>query len=376
MAYRSSDDGRMRRARLRPVFNFAAGAGVLPAEVLARLRDEMLEWNGTGMSPMELPFSGREFKAIAAAAKQDLRELLDIPGEYAVLLMPGGASVHFAAVPMNLLRLRRHADYVETGYWSGKAMAEARRYCEVRVAASSAPTGFDRIPPPPALAVSPEAAYCHITANETAEGLEYHWTPPTGGVPLVADMTSNLLSRPVDVTRYGLIYASAQKNIGPAGLSIVIVRRDLIGGALPETPAVLDYKVQADHDSLYSTPPTWAIYAAGLVFQWVKAQGGVAAMDRLNRRKSAKLHAAIDESAGFYRCRVARSDRSRMTVCFSLGDPALTGRFLEQARQRGLLNLAGHPAVGGIRASLYNAMPEAGVDALVAFMREFGRAHG
>lgn len=343
--------------------------------MLAQARAELPDYGGSGMSVMELPFTGREFKAIAAAARGDLRALLGIPADYTVLFMQGGASAQFALVPLNLLGVRRQADYVETGYWSRKAMAEARRYCEVRVAASGAAGGFSRVPPPDAWTVSPDSAYCHITSNETADGLQYHWTPETGAVPLVADMTSDFLSRPIDVARYGVIYAAAQKNVGPAGLTIVIVRTELIGAALPGTPSVFEYKVQADQGSMANTPATWSVYVAGLVFRWLRQRGGLAEMARVNARKAARLYAAIEESEGFYRCRIAPADRSRTIVCFTLREPGLTPAFLAAVRERGLVNLEGHPAVGGLRAALFNAMPEAGAEALAGFMDDFARAH-
>jgi phosphoserine aminotransferase len=348
----------------------------MPAEVLARAAGEILDRQGSGVSVMEMPFTGPEFKAIAARAREDLRALLDIPLHYRVLFMQGGASAQFALVPMNLLRLRQQADFVETGHWSRRAMSEAGRYCRVRVAASAAATGFDRIPPARGWQVSEESAFCHITSNETANGLEFHWTLDTGGVPLVADMTSNFLSRPVDVARYGLIYASAQKNVGPSGLTIVIVREDLIGPALQGTPTVFDYKAHADTDSMVNTPPTWAVYVAGLVFRWLRERGGLTAVERVNARKSARLYAAIDGSDGFYRCPAVAGDRSRTTVCFTLRDRALTEPFLEGAAGCGLVNLRGHVAIGGIRAALFNAMPEAGVEALVDYMGAFAAAHG
>jgi phosphoserine aminotransferase len=265
---------------------------------------------------------------------------------------------------------------VETGYWSQRAMREATRHCRVRVTASTAATGFDRLPEPGEIRPSPDSAYCHITTNETANGVEYHWTPDTGAVPLVADMTSNFLSAPVDVTRYGLIYASAQKNVGPTGLTIVIVREDLLGAASPATPLAFDYTAQADADSMVSTPPTWAIYLAGLVFRWLLDHGGLAAAARAAAGKSAALYTAIDGSGGFYRCPVRAADRSRTTVCFALHEAGLTKLFLDEAVERGLLHLAGHPAIGGIRAALFNAMPEAGVEALVAFLGDFARVWG
>lgn len=359
----------------RRVFNFAAGPAIMPRVVLTQARDEMLDWRGTGISVLEMPFTGPEFTEILAHATEDLRGLLAIPGNYRVLFLQGGAYAHHAMVPMNLLRGRERADYVETGHWSRRGIAEARRYCRVDVAASGERDNFTRVPPRQTWRLNPDAAFCHITTNETAQGLEFHWTPETGEVPLVADMTSDFLSRPVDIARYGLIYASAQKNVGPAGLTIVIVREDLLGGALPGTPTVFNYKIQADNDSMVNTPPTYAIYLAGLVFNWVQDQGGMPAIERLNRRKSAKLYAAIDAN-GFYRCPVAPADRSLVSVCFRLSDESLEARFLAQAHRRGLFNLKGHRVMGGIRASLYNAMPEEGVDALIDFMEEFSRHHG
>ncbi len=361
---------------MRRVFNFSAGPAVMPEAVLEQARAEMLDWNGTGMSVLEMPFTGREFKAIAAAARDGLRDLLAIPPHYKVLFVQGGASAQFSLVPMNLLRVKHRADYVETGYWSRKAMLEAARYCRVRVAASTASTGFDRVPEPGTVQPNPKAAYVHITSNETANGVEYHWTPATGGIPLVADMTSSFLSRPVEVERYGLIYAGAQKNIGPSGLTIVIVREDLLGASLPGTPTVLDYKVQADQDSMANTPLTYAIYLAGLVFQWLEGRGGLTIMERENARKGAILYAAIDGSQGFYRCPVVPRDRSRTTVCFRLRDGGLTPAFLDEAAARGLVNLGGHSAVGGLRAALFNAMPAEGVEALAAFMHDFATARG
>ncbi len=358
-----------------PVFSFAAGPAVMPREVLTRARDEMLDWRGSGVSVLEMPFTGPEFKEILARAIEDLRDLLAIPGNYRVLFLQGGAYAHFAMVPMNLLRGRHRADYVETGHWSRRAIVEARRYCGVDVVASGESDNFNRVPPRGTWRLNPDAAFCHITTNETAQGLEFHWTPDTSDVPLVADMTSDFLSRPMDITRYGLIYASAQKNVGPAGLTIVIVRDGLLGGALPGTPTVFDYAIQADNDSTVNTPPTYAVYVAGLVFQWLKGQGGLPAVARMNRRKSAKLYAAIDAS-GFYRCPVVPTDRSLVNVCFRLPNESLETDFLVEAGRHGLLNLKGHSAFGGIRASLYNAMPEKGVDALIDFMERFSHRHG
>jgi phosphoserine aminotransferase len=353
------------------VFNFAAGPAMMPRPVLERAQEELLDWQGQGLSPWELPFTGAEFRDILARAKASLGELLALPPGYRVLFLQGGASLQFSLVPLNLLRGATSANYVETGHWSRKAIIEARRYAQVHVAASSAGSGFDRIPDFDTWQLDPAGAYCHITANETADGAEFRWTPDVGDMPLIADMTSSFLSRPIDVSRYGMIYAGAQKNIGPAGLTVVIVREDLLGRAAPATPTACDYAVQAEHDSRFNTPLTYAIYLAGLVFDWLLARGGLAAVAQANARKSACLYAAIDASDGFYHCPVQPASRSRMNVCFRLPNEELTLRFLQQAEERGLINLRGHGARGGVRASLYNAMPEEGVEALVAFMRGF-----
>ena len=357
------------------VWNFAAGPAVLPAEVLAQAREAVSDFDGGGQSVLELPFTGPEFREIIATAEADLRALLAIPESYAVLFMQGGASAQFSLVPLNLLGEADHADYVETVYWSRKCIAEAQRFCAVNVAASSAPTGFDRVPSPGDWKVSAGAAYTHITGNETADGVEYPWTPVRLRTPLVADMTSSFLTRPLDVADFGLIYASAQKNIGPAGLTIVIVRRDLLDRERPGTPAVFSFRRQADAGSMLNTPPTFAVYLAGLAFKWICAQGGLEAMEERSLRKSARLYQAIDGSGGFYRCPVLREFRSRVNVCFGLAADTLTERFVEEARAAGLLNLRGHSKVGGLRASLYNAMPEEGVAALVSFMDDFARRH-
>lgn len=357
-------------------FNFAAGPALLPPEVLQQVREELSGRQQRGMSVLELPFTGREFREIAAAAQRDLSELLGVPPHYRILFMHGGASAQFAAVPLNLAGPLDKADYIETGHWARKAMREAARYCGVCVAASGAAEGFTRVPLQGEWRLSADAAYCHITTNETANGLEYHWTPDIGGVPLVADMSSNFLSGPIDVSRYGLIYAAAQKNIGIAGLAIVIVRADLLDRRQCAAPSILNYSVQAASDSRFNTPPIFAVYVAGLVFDWLRRRGGLAEMARTNRRKSARLYAAIDRSGGFYRCPVARDDRSRMNVCFTLADSRLEAEFLQQAEEQGLLNLRGHSAVGGIRASLYNAMPEEGVAALTDFMQHFAARYG
>ncbi|HQU15376.1 MAG: phosphoserine transaminase [Chromatiales bacterium 21-64-14] len=357
------------------VYNFSAGPGVLPEEVLQQAREELPEWQGSGMSVMEMSHRGKDFVSIAERAEADLREILAVPPAYKVLFLQGGATGQFAAVPLNLLRGRDRADYVNTGAWSKKAIAEAKRYCTVNVAASSEAQGYSGIPIRESWRLDAGAAYVHYTPNETIGGVEFHSVPQTGDVPLVADMSSTILSRPIDVARFGLIYAGAQKNIGPAGLTVVIVREDLIGQAHPATPTAMDYKVQADADSMYNTPPTYAWYVAGLVFQWIKRQGGLEAMAVRNRRKAEKLYAAVDAS-DFYHSPVEPASRSWMNIPFTLTDAALDADFLAAAKAAGLVALKGHRSVGGMRASLYNALPEAGVDALVDFMAEFERRRG
>ncbi len=357
------------------VFNFSAGPAALPESVLRQAADEMLDWQGSGMSVMEMSHRGKEFIAIHAEAESLLRELLGIPPNYKVLFMQGGAIGENAIVPMNMLRGKTRADYVDTGEWSKKSIKEAKKYARINVAASSADTGYTSIPARQTWKLDPDAAYVHICSNETIGGVEYHFTPDVGAVPLVADMSSDILSRPVDVSKYGLIYGGAQKNIGPAGLTIVIVRDDLIGQALPITPSAFDYKQQADNDSMLNTPPTYAIYIAGLVFRWIKAQGGLAAMEAHNRAKAALLYDFLDTS-GFYRCPVARDCRSLMNVPFKLKDEGLDEAFLKGAKERAMVQLKGHRSVGGMRASIYNAMPLAGVQALVAYMKDFEKAHG
>ncbi len=357
------------------VFNFSAGPAVLPETVLRQAADEMLDWHGSGMSVMEMSHRGKEFIAIHATAEADLRELLAVPPNYKLLFMQGGAIGENAIVPMNLLRGKASIDYIDTGEWSKKTIKEAKRYAKVNVAASAEATGYDRVPARSDWKLDPNAAYVHICSNETIGGVEYHFTPEVGSVPLVADMSSDILSRPIDVARYGLIYAGAQKNIGPAGLTIVIVREDLLGQALPVTPSAFDYKTVADNDSMYNTPPTYAIYIAGLVFKWLKAEGGLKAMAERNRAKAALLYEYLDASR-FYDNPVQRDCRSLMNVPFKLRDDALDAAFLKGADACGLLQLKGHRSVGGMRASIYNAMPIDGVRALVTYMKEFEAAHG
>ena len=357
------------------VFNFSAGPAVLPEPVLEQAAAEMLDWHGSGMSVMEMSHRGKEFIAIHAQAEADLRELLAIPANYKVLFLQGGAAAQFAMIPLNLLRGKSGADYVNTGQWSKKAIGEAKKYCKVNVAASSEAANFTYAPKQSEWKLDPDAAYVHITSNETIGGVEFHWMPDTGGVPLVTDASSHILSRPMDVSRYGLIYAGAQKNIGPAGLAIVIVCEDLIGQADPRTPGVFDYKIQADNDSMYNTPPTYGIYMAGLVFQWLKKLGGLKKMEALNVAKAQLVYDYLDQTE-FYHTPVAKDDRSRMNIPFTLRNAALDEEFLKQAKSRGLMQLKGHRSVGGMRASIYNAMPREGVEALVRFMKDFERAHG
>ncbi|HFD87420.1 MAG TPA: 3-phosphoserine/phosphohydroxythreonine transaminase [Gammaproteobacteria bacterium] len=357
------------------VFNFSAGPAALPEAVLKQASDEMLDWHSNGMSVMEMSHRGKAFMSIAAQAEADFREIMEIPDNYKVLFLQGGASLQFAAIPMNLLGLKKSADYINTGAWSKKAIAEAKKYCDVKVVASTEDSGFTRVPEPGSLKFNEDAAYVHYTPNETIGGVEFHWIPETGDIPLVADMSSTIMSRPIDVSKFGLIYAGAQKNIGPAGLTLVIVRDDLLERALPDIPSVMNYKAQAEAGSMLNTPPTYSWYLAGLVFQWLKHLGGLRSMAEINQRKAAKLYAAIDNSA-FYASPVAEDSRSWMNVPFTLADPGLDNAFLEGAAAAGLATLKGHRSVGGMRASIYNAMPEEGVDALIAFMQAFEKSHG
>lgn len=353
------------------IYNFNAGPSTLPEEVLKQARDEMLDWNGLGMSVMEISHRSKPFMAMAAEAEADLRELLNIPKNYKVLFLQGGARLQFAMVPLNLLRDKKTADYLNTGVWSKLAIAEAKRYCDVNVVASSETSGFTTILPVSSWKLNPNAAYLHFTSNETVNGLEFRVEPETK-VPLVADMSSNILSRSIDVKKYGLIYAGAQKNMGPAGLTIAIVREDLLGSTLPFAPTMLDYKIHADNDSLYNTPPTFAWYVTGLVFKWLKRRGGVAAMAEINQRKANKLYQFIDAS-NFYHNNIDPDYRSRMNVIFTLADEKFNEIFLQQATASGLAGLKGHKLLGGMRASLYNAVSEKAVDALIEFMADFER---
>ncbi len=355
-------------------YNFCAGPAALPEAVLKKAQAEMLDYQGLGLSVMEMSHRSDYYIAIAQKAERDLRDLMGIPDHYKVLFLQGGASLQFAQVPLNLLGDKSSADYVNTGEWSKKAIKEARRYCSVNVVASDEAANFTKVPAFNTWKLDPNAAYLHYTPNETIHGVEYDFIPDVK-VPLVADYSSSILSEPVDVNRFGLIYAGAQKNIGPAGITVVIVREDLLGKALPITPTMLDYKTHADSDSMYNTPPTYAWYLAGLVFEWIKQQGGVDGMARLNRAKSEKLYGYIDNS-GFYKNPVAVPNRSRMNVPFTLPDAALDKPFLQEAEERRLLNLKGHRSVGGMRASIYNPVPMEAVDALIDFMQDFAKRRG
>jgi phosphoserine aminotransferase len=355
------------------IFNFSAGPAMLPAEVLSRAGDEILDWHGSGMSVMEMSHRGKEFIGIAAEAERDLRELLAVPANYKVLFLQGGATLQFAQIPMNLLRGKDKADYVATGEWSKKAIKEAKNFCDVHIAASAEDRQFTYAPKK--WNVRNDAAYVHYCSNETIGGVEFHAVPEHGAVPLVADASSHFLSRPLEVSKFALVYAGAQKNVGPAGLTIVIVRQDLVGQAARGTPSVMDYKLQADADSMLNTPATYSIYIAGLVFKWLKALGGVPEIERRNVAKAKLLYDYLDTTQ-FYRNPVAKEDRSRMNVPFTLPDAKLDEPFLKGAAERGMVQLKGHRSVGGMRASIYNAMPIEGVQRLVDYMREFEKRHG
>jgi len=357
------------------VFNFAAGPATLPLEVLQQARDEMLDWRGSGMSVMEVSHRGKAFIGVAQEAESLLRELLNVPSNYKVLFLQGGATAQFSAIPLNLTTPESTVDYINTGAWSKKAISEAKRLTKVNVAADEAASNYSTAPAQGTLKLTKGAAYVHYTPNETIGGVEFAYVPETNGVPLVADMSSTILSRPIDVSKFGLIYAGAQKNIGPSGLVVVIVREDLIGKARPGTPAVWDYKAMADEGSMLNTPATFGWYFAGLVFKWLEAQGGLKAIGERNRAKADALYGYIDAS-GFYRNPVSKEARSWMNIPFTLAKPELDKTFLTEANAAGLTNLEGHRSVGGMRASIYNAMPLEGVQALVAFMKDFQRRHG
>lgn len=356
------------------IYNFSAGPGVLPAPVLRQAQEELIDWHGTGMSVMEMSHRGKEFTSIAQDAEARLRALMRIPDGYKVLFLQGGATGQFTAVPANLSTASGVADYVITGQWGQRAYTEAGKYLEkLNVAARTDPHTY--VPPPSEWRLSRDAGYVHITLNETVNGVVFDELPDTGDVPLVADVSSIILSEPIDVTKFGALYAGAQKNIGPAGLTVVIVREDLLSRTRPRTPQVWDWYAMAKAGSMLNTPPTYAWYIAGLVFAWLEDQGGVPAIAKVNRRKAAKLYAAIDGSRLFANP-VVPANRSRMNVPFTVATDELEREFLTQAKAAGLVNLAGHRSVGGVRASIYNAMPQSGVDALIAFMEEFEVAHG
>lgn len=355
--------------------NFSAGPAALPEEVLREAQEELLEWRGERASVLELSHRGKAFVRLAEEAEASLRRLLQVPDDYAVLFLQGGATLHFALIPMNFAA-GAVSDYVLTGHWSEKAFKEGGRIGTARVAASAAESRYTTVPPLSAWDLDPRAAYLHLTPNETIHGVEFHDFPDPGPVPVVADMSSTLLSRPLDVRRYGLIYAGAQKNIGPAGLVVLIVRRDLLGRCPPTLPDILSYRRHAEEGSMLNTPPTFAWYLAGKVFAWIERAGGLPEMERRNRLKAELLYRAIDGSGGFYRNPVEPAFRSWMNVPFTLADPALDEPFLREAERHRLLALKGHRAVGGMRASLYNAVPVAAVEALTEFMGDFARRHG
>ncbi|MEJ4043352.1 3-phosphoserine/phosphohydroxythreonine transaminase [Erwinia sp. SLM-02] len=358
------------------VFNFSSGPAMLPVEVLRRAEQELCNWQGLGTSVMEISHRSKEFIQVAEEAEKDFRDLLKIPSNYKVLFCHGGARAQFAAVPMNLLGSHNTADYVDGGYWAASAVKEAQKYCTPNVInAKTTVDGLRGITPMSSWALSDDAAYVHYCPNETIDGIAISETPDFGDKLVVADLSSTILSSPIDVSRYGVLYAGAQKNIGPAGLTLVVVREDLLGQARKELPSILDYKVLADNDSMFNTPPTFAWYLSGLVFKWLKEQGGVAEMDKRNQLKADLLYGTID-SSDFYRNDVALANRSRMNVPFQLADASLDKLFLEESFAQGLHALKGHRVVGGMRASIYNAMPLEGIKTLTDFMIDFERRHG
>ena len=362
------------------IYNFSAGPAVLPREVLEQARDELVNWQGCGMSVMEMSHRGKEFSGIAAEAEADFRDLLAVPANYRILFMQGGAIAQNAIIPMNLMGQKQTADYVVTGIWSEKSQKEARRYTTVNIAATAEASGHTTVPPMADWKLSADPAYLFTCTNETIGGVEYPFVPDLAQigraeVPVVADMSSHILSRQMDVSNYGLIFGGAQKNIGPAGLTFVIVRDDLLGHAMPHCPSAFDYRIVADNQSMYNTPATYSLYIAGLVFRWLKEQGGVAAMEQRNIAKAKQLYDALDQN-DFYTTTVDPACRSRMNVPFFLKDEGLNDAFLAEAKTAGLVQLKGHKSVGGMRASIYNAMPVEGVQALVHFLHDFSRRHG
>lgn len=357
------------------VYNFSAGPSTLPEPVLERARDELMDWKDCGMSVLEMSHRGREFVSIAKQTEQDLREILNIPEHFSVLFLQGGATTQFSMVPMNLSGNRRCACYVNTGSWSRKAIHEARKFCEVHIAASAENSNYSSIPNRSVWDLRESADYLHYTSNETIGGIEFPGVPDSAGLPLVCDMSSNILSKPVNVDQFGLIYAGAQKNMGAAGITVVIVRNDLLGSAQTALPSVFDYAEHAKNESMLNTPPTFVWYLMGLVLKWIKSMGGLEQVAVLNSRKASKLYSVIDRSA-YYSNPIESSVRSQMNIPFTLADSGLDSVFLAEAEQQGMVNLKGHRSVGGMRASLYNAMPETGVDCLLSFMGEFERKYG
>ncbi len=357
------------------VYNFGAGPAMLPRAVMQQAQAELLDWHGSGISIIEMSHRSKEFAVIVEQSEADLRALLQIPDNYKVLFIQGGATSQFAMVPLNLTGPQDVADYVQTGNWANRAIKEAKRHCRVNIVANSEADNYRSLPARESWQVSEQAAYLYYTANETIGGVEFHAVPESGEIPLVSDMTSNFLSRPIDVSRFAVIYAGAQKNFGPSGLVIAIVREDLIGKVRQGVPTLYDYAVYAKDNSLYNTPPTFSWYVAGLTFQWIRQQGGLAAMEKRAIARAAKLYQFIDTN-DFYSNPIDPACRSRMNVPFILADEALDGSFLEQAEKNGLLALKGHRSVGGMRASIYNAMPEQGIDALIDFMRDFANRYG
>ena len=352
------------------VYNFSAGPSMLPVEVLEKVQKDLLNYEGSGQSVMEMSHRSKEYQKIIDDAEADLRELMHIPDNYKVLFVQGGGTLQFAMVPLNLLRNSKKADYVLTGTWAKKAYKEACKYGDIRVIASSEDDKFTWVPKITKEDVREDADYAYITTNNTIYGTKYNYIPETGNVPLVADMSSNILSEEIDVSRFGMIWAGAQKNVGPAGVTIVIVREDLIGFAGAEVPTYLDYKIHADNGSMYNTPPCFSIYVAGEVFKYLKSIGGIAEMERRNKEKAQMLYDFIDSSR-LFSCPVAKEDRSLMNVVFVTGDAELDKEFIALAKENGMINLSGHRSIGGMRASIYNAMPKKGVAALVDFMRKF-----
>lgn len=356
------------------VFNFSAGPAILPEAVLKQVQSEFLEWNGTGASVMEVSHRGKPFMAMAEQTEQDLRDLMAIPDNYKVLFLQGGATTQFSAIPLNLAGANKKADYAHTGHWSKKAIADAKRFVEVNVVVDTSAANYTTVPEAQDWQLNADASYLHITPNETIAGVEFDWLPETD-VPIVADLSSTILSRPIDVSKYALIYAGAQKNIGPAGITIVIVRDDLLGDFPDNEPRLMDYQVMAESDSMSNTPPTFAWYLSGLVFKWLKQQGGLTAMAEINQRKAAKLYDYVDNSDKFYSNPIEIKSRSWMNVPFILKNSELDAEFLSQSHAAGLHALKGHRSVGGMRASIYNAMPEAGIDALIGFMQDFKKSN-